>query len=383
MFTADDRTPTDSWFTANIQQIHPSGDCWMMDVSPESGNTCDSYGIKNRKSERPTSASNKTHGQKERCHSVEGVQRQKIFGEKLNRKWKKFPWTRQKRYISGIPRQVLKAFTKRIGYRNFGAHSSIREIFDYIIESKLVCRACTELQGSKFLQHQIIHCNWADRLDILDQVVEKLISICKQKYGNLVVQCFFELGNPSVEREILLRMKNSLCDIAMSEYGSWVLQRAILSTNNELLQIVSDVIVPHAYMLALDNFGHHVLQRIIEHGSGAIVHALLVNVIGRRRNSRLIQLSKDVYGCRFIQRMLENTSPVDRGVIINTILGSTRAFFAVCKHQYGNYVVQHILSHFGEQYSMVVMDLLECKLSKMAKKQVLLKCFGSAIQTWW
>jgi len=134
MFTADDRTPTDSWFTANIQQIHPSGDCWMMDVSPESGNTCDSYEIKNRKSKRPTSASNKTHGQQERCHSVEGVERREILGKELNGKWKEFHWTRQKRYISGIPRQVLKAFAKRIGYRNFGAHSSIREIFDYIIE---------------------------------------------------------------------------------------------------------------------------------------------------------------------------------------------------------------------------------------------------------
>eukprot|EP00495_Collosphaeridae_sp_1-RS-2012_P000500 TRINITY_DN10418_c0_g1_i1.p1 TRINITY_DN10418_c0_g1~~TRINITY_DN10418_c0_g1_i1.p1 ORF type:complete len:159 (-),score=8.05 TRINITY_DN10418_c0_g1_i1:66-542(-) len=147
LFTAEDGTPTDSWCMANI---HPSGDCWMMDVSPESGNTRDSYEIKNRESERPTSASNKTHGQKERCLSVEGVWRQEIVGEELNGKWKQFHRTRGKSYISGIRRQALNAFAKRIAYRNFGAHSSIREIFDYIIESKLVAGHVHNCKGLNF-----------------------------------------------------------------------------------------------------------------------------------------------------------------------------------------------------------------------------------------
>jgi len=54
-------------------------------------------------------------------------------------------------------------------------------------------------------------------MNILEQVFEKLISICDDKFGNHVVQCFFQLNNPSVERGILLRMKRSLCYLAMSE----------------------------------------------------------------------------------------------------------------------------------------------------------------------
>jgi len=282
MFTEKYATSTDPPFTENI---HQSGDYWMVDVSCESHNTCDTYEIKTRELEHITSAY-KTHGQKERCHSVEGVYRQEILGEELNGEGRKLNRSRRKSYSSDIRRKVLKALSKRIGYRNFGAHISVREIFDYIIESKLVCRSCTQLHGSKFLQHQIINSNWADRLDILDQMFEKLTAICKHKFGNHVVQCFFQLSNPSVEREILLRMKKSLCDLAMSEYGSRVLQSAILSVNNEVFRIVTNVIIPNAYMLALDNFGHHVLQRIVERGSGAIVHAIMVNIIGRQRNCR-------------------------------------------------------------------------------------------------
>jgi len=365
MFSAEHGTSTDPSFTENI---HQSEDYWMVDVSCESDNTRDTYEIKTRELQHITSAY-KTHGRKERCHSVVGIHRQEILGEELNGEERNFHRNQRKRSSSGIHRKVLKALAKRIGYRNFGAHCSIREIFDYIIESKLVCRSCTQSQTSKFLQHRIRNSNWADRLDILDQVFEKLIAICKHKFGNHVVQSFFQLSNPSVGREILLRMKKSLCDLAMSEYGSRVLQSAILSVNNELLRIVTDVIVPNAYMLALDNFGHHVLQRIIERGPRAVVHAILVNVIGRRKNGRLIELSKDVFGCRFIQKMLENAAAVDRVVIIDTILGSNRVFYSLCKHQYGNYVIQNILSHFREQYSMVVMDLLAGKLSKMAKNK--------------
>jgi len=143
----------------------------------------------------------------------------------------------------------------------------------------------------------------------------------------------------------------------------------MLSVNHEVLRIVTDVIVPKALMLAMNIYGHHVLLHAIERGSGAIVHVLFANVIGRRRNNRLIELSKDVFGCIVIQKMLEKAHPSERVVISDAIMGSTHDIFALCVDQYGNYVVQHILSHFREKYSMAVMDVLEGKLSKMAKNK--------------
>jgi len=164
-------------------------------------------------------------------------------------------------------------------------------------------------------------------------------------------------------------MKRSLCTLAISEYGSKVLQTAILSVNDEVLRIVTNVIVPNALMLAKKNFGHHVLLRSIERGSGALVQMLFAKVIGRRGNSILIELSKDVFGCKIVQKMLENAHPPERVAIIDAIIGSTHDLFALCEDQYGNYVVQHILSLFREKHSMAVMDVLEGKLSKMAKNK--------------
>lgn len=210
-------------------------------------------------------------------------------------------------------------------------------------------------------------------MDILQQVFENLIPICNNKFGNHVVQCYFQLSNQSIEREIFLRLKGSLCDLAVNEYGSRVLQTMIFSVNDKLFRILIDVIAPKAYMLATDHVGHHVLRRAIERGSGAIV-LLLVNVIGRRRRTSLIALSRNVYGCRIVQRMLENAHHQESVVIIDAIMGSTRDLLALCQDQYGNYVVQYILNHFRKQHSMSLMNALDGKLSKIAKNK-----FGSNV----
>lgn len=214
-----------------------------------------------------------------------------------------------------------------------------------------------------------MNANWANLNDIFEQVMEKLIAICNEKYGNHVVQCFFQVNNQDIEREIVLRMNTSIRALAMNQYGCRVLQRAILSINDELLRSVMEAIAPKAYKLAVDDFGHHVLQRAIKRGSGEFVQVLLVNLMGGRWSKSLMKLSKDSFGCRVLQRMLESAHPRDRGVIIDAIMSSPRDLLALCEDKYGNYIVQHILNHFPQQYSMIFMDMLDDKLLKMAKNK--------------
>jgi len=276
----------------------------------------------------------------------------------------------RKQYSSGISTKDLKLFTKSIGFKSSadGPHNYICELLNYIIDSKLVYRACTCPRGSKFLQHQIINANDADRYEILEQILEKLVTICNENYGNYAVQCFFMLSNPKIERKILLGLKGSICLIAMNHYGCRVLQKAIPALNDELLQIVIDALAPNTYMLALHNFGCHVLQRAIERGTGKVVRVLLLN-IGGRGLSRLVALAKNSFGCRIIQRMLEKAVPDDRETIIQAIMGSPRDLLALCMDEFGNYVIQHIVEHYHAEYSMALMEVLDGRLLKMAKNK--------------
>jgi len=195
------------------------------------------------------------------------------------------------------------------------------------------------------------------------------------------------LSNPEIEKEILLEMKGRLCTVAMNQYGCRVLQKAIPTINDELLQIVIDAIAPSAYMLAVHNFGCHVLQRAIERGSGEVVRALLHNAIRGKKKNRLVELAKNSFGCRIIQRMLEMAFHEDSVIIIEAIMGSPRDLLALCVDEFGNYVIQHIVNQFKEKHSMAVMDVLDGRLLKMAKNkfcsnvlEVLYKSGGKAVE---
>jgi len=369
--SSDDQSKySDAWCK---EDTHPGRDTWVGDVSCESDSfTGDTHEIQTIEIKYLKSVYNKTLSWKQRYINKEFVHSpDKITGVEEDLRSNKFGTSLRKRYRSRICRKDLKLFTKAIGYQSFrnGIHYDTFEILDYVIDSKLVYRSCTCRRGSMFLQYHIMNANCANLNGILEQVMEKLIAICNEKYGNHVVQCFFQVNNQDIEREIALRMKTSICALAMNQYGCRVLQRVILSIHDELLRSVTDNIASQACMLAVDEFGHHVLQCAIERGSGEFVQVLLVNLMGGRRNKSLIKLCKDPFGCRVLQRMLERAYPRDRGVIIGVIKSSPRDLLALCKDKYGNYIVQHIVNHFPQQYSMIFMDMLNDKFLKMAKNK--------------
>jgi hypothetical protein len=52
------------------------------------------------------------------------------------------------------------------------------------------------------------------------------------------------------------------------------------------------------------------------------------------------ELSCDPYGCRVIQRILENVDPNQRTAVLTEVFATLESLI---QDQYGNYVVQHIL----------------------------------------
>jgi len=167
-----------------------------------------------------------------------------------------------------------------------------------------------------------------------------------------------------------MRIRSSICVIAMNQYGCRVLQRAISEINDELFRIVIDAISRRAWMLAVHNFGCHVLHCTIVRGSGEIVRILLEKATGRRRKKMLIELSKSAFGCRIVKSMLENAFPGDREIIIEAIMGMPRILLVLCMDEFGNYVIQHIVEHFKEKHSMAVMKVLASRsILEMAKNK--------------
>jgi len=166
-----------------------------------------------------------------------------------------------------------------------------------------------------------------------------------------------------------MRIRSSIRVIAMNQYGCRVLQRVISEIDDVLFRIVIDAISRRAWMLAVHNFGCHVLHCTIVRGSGEIVKILLEKASGRRRKKMLIELSKSAFGCRIVKSMLENAFPGDREIIIEAIMGMPRILLLLCMDEFGNYVIQHIVEHFKEKHSMAVMKVLDSRILEMAKNK--------------
>jgi len=272
-YKLEESTDTDAPYKENV--IYPGGGSRESDVHKRCKRIrtekSDIQAIQSRNhAHNNCTENNAYHKQVKQSHNEASVYRRNKsgVGETYERQ-NNFSRSRRN-YSSGISGKDLKRFAKFIGFKTCKdrTHTYICELLDYVIDSKQVYRASKCPRGSKFLQHQIMNANNADRNDILLQVMEKLVKICNENYGNYVVQSFFMLKKPAIEREILLRMKGSLCVVAMNQYGCRVLQKAIPTISDELLHIMIDALAPNALMLAVHNFGCHVLQCAIDRGTG-------------------------------------------------------------------------------------------------------------------
>jgi len=326
-----------------------------------------------RKPENHVLAYNKRrHSPGDHSHNeLSQCKKEKSISENEHARKRKFARSRRKGYSSGISTKDLKFLANYVDFKGptDSTHRYVCELLDFIIDSKRVHQVTTCPAGSKFLQHQIINANYTDFHDILHQVMENLVAMCNEQYGNYVVQCFFQLSNPTVERKILMRMRRSICVIAMNQYGCRVLQRAISAIDDKLFRIVIDTIARSEWMLAVHNFGCHVLHCTIVRGSGEIVRIMLESATGRRRKKRLIELCKSPFGCRIAMRMLENAFPGDREIIIEAIMSIPRILLTLCMDEFGNYVIQHIVEHFKEKHSIAIMKVLDGRLLELAKNK--------------
>lgn len=89
--------------------------------------------------------------------------------------------------------------------------------------------------------------------------------------------------------------------------------------------------------------GNYVLQKIIE-----VVPASIACFIAEELIGVAAEVSRHRFGCRVLCRLLEHISPRDKWIssLVDEILMEA---LSLCRHTYGNYVVQHVLE-FGLEY---------------------------------
>lgn len=159
--------------------------------------------------------------------------------------------------------------------------------------------------------------------------------------GQLSAQAVEHLdGDCDVRSEILTWMQPAMLELALSACGCRVMQKAVEVAGGAERTSVIELFRGHVTELVLSPNGNHVLQKCIEVMPWHTVQFILEELAAFPGS--WLALSQHCFGCRVAERLLEHcpeehTAPIVAEVIVNAQ--------ALCRHPYGNYVVQHVLEY--------------------------------------
>jgi len=141
--------------------------------------------------------------------------------------------------------------------------------------------------------------------------------------------------------------------LALSACGCRVVQQVIEIVGGEERARIVERFRGNSLVLLDSPHGNHVLQKCIEVMPPCSVRFILDELVYYQGGWGAV--AKHRFGCRVVERLLEHcpeemTSPLLAAVIPDTCV--------MCRHSYGNYVVQHILEYSSQAHQKAVITEL-------------------------
>merc|ERR550537_1364055 len=175
-----------------------------------------------------------------------------------------------------------------------------------------------------------------------------------------------ESGTREEKGELLQWIMPATLDLALSASGCRVVQAAVEVAGGEHRSLMTNYMHGHVAELLDSPHGNHVLQKCIEVLPPDTVQFVLNELCAFPDHG--LSIARHRFGCRILERLFEHcpaeqTRPLAEGVIENA--------YVLCRHPFGNYVVQHVLEYGTfNQRNAVVEALLQGGVMQLAMHRV-------------
>ncbi|KAK3638517.1 mRNA binding protein puf3 [Elasticomyces elasticus] len=212
----------------------------------------------------------------------------------------------------------------------------LKDIYDHISEF------AGDQHGSRFIQTKLETANSDEKERVFREIEPNAVQLMTDVFGNYVIQKFFEHGDQTHKKILANNMRGRVLDLSTQMYGCRVVQKALDHVLVDQQAMLIRELEEHVLRCVKDQNGNHVIQKAIERcpaqSIGFIFDAFRGQVAG---------LSIHTYGCRVIQRCLEHCEPVAKGQVLKELL-EPGGMMGLISNEYGNYVVQHVVSRDEE-----------------------------------
>ncbi|KAH8879857.1 ARM repeat-containing protein [Thozetella sp. PMI_491] len=206
-----------------------------------------------------------------------------------------------------------------------------------IIDLSVQMYACRVVQ--KALEHVLVE----QQAEMVKELEPDVLRVVKDQNGNHVVQKIIEMVPRQYISFILDCFKGRVSELASHSYGCRVIQRVLEHGTEEDKTTIMEEIHSCAQLLITDQYGNYVTQHVIQHGKPDD-RSKMIRIV----TSQLLTLSKHKFASNVVEKCIEYGTTEERRNIRQelTAPGSdgNSALQLMMKDQYGNYVIQKLLS---------------------------------------
>jgi pumilio RNA-binding family len=194
---------------------------------------------------------------------------------------------------------------------------------------------------------------------VYQEVSHDAFAIMTDIFGNYVCQKLFEFGSKQMCTDMAALVATRIVDLSHQMYGCRVVQRALEVVNvDDLGALVKCFdIGPLVYDFIVDPHCSHAIQKCIEMVCKmadqnstdvsfpardyirGLIQFILDAMVG---SANVLSLSKQPYGCRVVQRVLEYCDFEQKRTLLDEL---SVLLPTLVQDQFGNYVAQHLILH--------------------------------------
>lgn len=189
-----------------------------------------------------------------------------------------------------------------------------------------------------------------------------LIELINDSFGNYLIQKLIEKLPPPCIDKFLGIVNPHMMNIGINPHGTRVLQKLIdtITTNEQKDRFIS-YFKPCVITFCNDINGNHIIQKFITTIS-APKNQFIFEII--QQNIKLVGLNK--HGCCALQKCIEFGTDKQRNDMINSSIKHARAFLT---DQYGNYVLQNIISYKNFNANKIITESFLKDILKLSKEK--------------
>jgi mRNA-binding protein PUF3 len=238
-------------------------------------------------------------------------------------------------YDAGVPvqSQLLREFkTGTTRDRRW----ELKDIYGHVVEF------AGDTTGSRFLQGKLETANSDEKAQIFAEIFPNCLPLMRDVFGNYVIQKVFEHGDQKQKAQLADQMKTRVYELSVNMYACRVVQKAFDHIlGDQRAQLVSELSKPGLVLACVESLhGNHVIQKAIE-----VIPLEHIRFIYDELLDRVPKFADHLYGCRIVQRMLEQPDDEIRGKVLTELYGVGPSLIT---STYGNYVAQHVMEHGGD-----------------------------------